>query len=316
VTCQQVQINLSLYLYGELDFAQEEALERHLDECALCQRTLRREREWHSAVNAEQPDVSFELLSECRRNLRAGLRSGRPFEQRSAWWARLFPSGVSVTRWSAQIAAASFLVFAGFTAARWMDTGRLPSISNRIVTRSGLLNTPNTHIRDIEPTGQNGVRIILDRVQQQEVTGNLDDDAVRQLLLAGMQDMSDPSIRVDSVEILQHQTGNDVRDALINTAKTDSNAAVRIKALEGLRQFASDGTTREAIEFVLKHDNNADVRAEAIDLLVPADVPAPIITPDVLKTLQDILNTEQENDYVRSRSLQVLRAMNISGPVY
>lgn len=316
MTCQQVQTNLSLYVYGELDFAQEEAFERHLESCALCQRALNREKEWHAVVNTERQDVSFELLSECRRNLRVKVRSGQPFESRSAWWARLFPSGISATRWSAQIAAASFLVFAGFTAARWMDSGRLPAAANSAVARMGLLNAPNTHIRDIEPTGQNSVRIILDRVQQQEVTGNLEDDVVRQLLLAAMQDSSNPGIRVDSVEILQHQTGNDVRDALINTAKSDSNAAVRMKALEGLRQFANDGTTREAVEFVLKHDNNADVRSEAIDILVPVDLPAPIITPDVLKTLQDILNTEQQNDYVRSRSLQVLRAMNVSGPVY
>jgi hypothetical protein len=317
MTCQQVQTNLSLYLYGELDFAQEEALERHLENCALCQRALSREKEWHAAVNAERQDVSFELLSECRRNLRAALRSGKSAKAGLRWWSRLFPSGISPTRWSVQIAAASFLVFTGFTAARLMDNGRLPGIFNPDgVTRMGLLDTSNAHVRDIQPAGQNGVRIIIDRVQQQEVTGTLNDDAVRQWLLAAMQDPSDPGIRVDSVEILQHQSSSDVRDALINTAKTDSNAAVRIKALEGLRQFANDSATREAVEFVLKHDNNADVRSEAIDMLVPADLTAPTITPDVLRTLQDILSSEQENDYVRSRSLQVLRAVNISGPVY
>ncbi len=316
MTCQEVQLNLSLYLYGELDFAQEEAFERHLEGCALCERALNREKEWHAAAYAERQDVSFELLSECRRSLRTALRSGRSPELRTSWWARFIPTGFSATRWSVQIAAASFLVFAGFTAARWMDNGRLAPGSGSGFARMGLLDMSNAHVREIEPAGQNGVRIIIDRVQQQEVTGNLDDDTVRQWVLAAMQDPSDPGIRVNSVEILQHQSGPDVRDALINTAKTDSNAAVRIKALEGLRQFAADAATRRAVEFVLKHDNNADVRAEAIDILVPADRPAPAMTPDVLTTLQDILNSEQENDYVRARSLQVLRAMNISGPVY
>jgi hypothetical protein len=310
-----VQTNLSLYLYGELDFAQEEALERHLEGCALCQRALSREKEWHASVNAERQDVSFELLSECRSNLREALRADRSFASRFRWWELLFPA-FSATRWSVQIAAASFLVFAGFTVARWMDSGRLPAISNSAVNRMGLLDTSNAHVRDIQPAGQNGVRIVIDRVQQQEVTGNLDDGAVRQWLLAAMQDPSNPGIRVDSVEMLQHESGSDVRDALINTAKTDSNAAVRIKALEGLRQFANDATAREAIESILKHDSNPDVRSEAIDLLVPADPSAPLLMPDVLKTLQDILNTEQQNDYVRSRSLQVLRAVNVSGPVY
>ena len=39
MTCQEVQASLSLYLYGELDFAREEHLENHLAECAFCQLT-------------------------------------------------------------------------------------------------------------------------------------------------------------------------------------------------------------------------------------------------------------------------------------
>jgi hypothetical protein len=315
MTCQQVQTNLSLYLYGELDFAQEEALERHLEGCALCQRALSREKEWHASLNAERRDVSFEFLSECRRDLRTALHAEGAGSVRPTWWHGLFPHGVSATRWSAQMAVASFLVFAGFSAAHLMDSGRIRIPSHGGFTSMGLLDTANTHVRDIQPAGQNGVRIIVDRIQQQEVTGNVDDNAIRRLLLAAMQDPTDPGIRVDSVEVLQHDNGSDVRDALLNSAKNDSNAAVRIKALEGLRQFAADPATRQAIEFILKRDNNPDVRSEAIDILVPADSFVSL-TPDVLKTLQDILNSERENDYVRYRSMQVLRAVNGSGTVY
>lgn len=315
MTCPQVQTNLSLYLYGELDFAQEEAVERHLEACALCQRALSREKEWHASVNAERQDVSFELLSECRRDLRIALHADGRDTASSSWWKRLLPSGVSATRWSAQIAAASFLVFAGFFAARLIDSGRVPSLPSDNIARMGLIDPSNAHIRDIQPTGENGVRILFDREQQQEITGNVNDDAVRQLLLAAMRDPTDPEIRVDSVEMLQHERGVDIRDALLNTAKNDANAAVRMKALEGLRQFANDPATRQAVEFVLKHDTNAEVRSEAIDVLLPADRVIGI-TPDVLTTLQDILTSERENDYVRSRSAQVLRAITGSTPVY
>ena len=315
MTCSQVQTNLSLYLYGELDFAQEEAVERHLEACAFCERALSREKEWHAGLNAEQQDVSFELLSECRRDLRAALGADGRGVASSSWWKRLLPSGVSATRWSAQIAAASFLVFAGFFAARLIDSGRVPSLSNDNVARMGLIDPSNAHVRDIQPTGENRVRIVLDRLQQQEITGNVNDDVVRQLLLAAVRDPGDPEIRVNSVEMLQHETGVDVRDALLNTAKNDANAAVRMKALEGLRQFANDPTTRQAVEFVLKHDTNPDIRSEAIDVLLPADRVVSI-TPDVLTTLEDILNSERQNDYVRSRSAQVLRTVTGSTPVY
>jgi hypothetical protein len=304
-----------LYLYGELDFAQEEGLERHLEDCAFCQRALAREKEWHAAMSAEREDAPFELLSECRRDLRLALHKDGAAGARRRWWERLFPTGFSATRWSAQIAVASFLVFAGFTAARLMDSGRLPSFSDGSMAQMGMFDPSKARVRDIQPDGQNGVRIVVDRVQQQEITGNLDDEKVRRLLLVAMQDPTDPGIRVDSVEALQHETGSDIRDALLNTVKHDANAAVRIKALQGLGQFASDPQTREAIEYVLKHDNNADVRSEAIDMLVPADHVV-LLTPDVLTTLQGILSAEHENDYVRSRSAQVLRALNASGPVY
>jgi hypothetical protein len=316
MTCQQVQTNLSLYLYNELEFAQEEAVESHIEACVLCQRALAREKAWHASANSERPDVSFELLSECRRDLRTALHAEGKTSHRSSWWTHLLPSSFSATTWSAHIAVASFLVFVGFTAARLMDRGRLPVFANNNVAQMGLWDTSNAHVRDIQPTGQDGVRILLDRVEQQEVTGRIDDSAVRQLLLAAMQESNDPGIRVDSVELLQRQPGYDVRDALLNSLRTDPNAAVRIKALEGLRQFTSDQSTREAIESVLKHDNSFEVRSEAIDVLLPSERPIDVLTPDVLTTLQDILKFERQDDYVRSRSLQTLRAVGVSSPIY
>jgi hypothetical protein len=180
----------------------------------------------------------------------------------------------------------------------------------------GLLETANAHVRDIQPAGQNSVRILVDRIQPEEITGKADDSAVRQLLLAAMQQSTDPGIRVDSVEMLQNQIGTDVRDALLNSAKTDPNAAVRIKALEGLRQYTGDPVARAAVESVLKHDTSPEVRSEAINILLPAEAPVAIVMPDVLTTLQEILNSERQDDYVRSRSRQALRAMGVASPVY
>ena len=316
MTCQQVQTNLSLYLYGELEFAQEEALEGHLDGCASCQLALGREKEWHASAHSVQPDLSFELLSECRRDLRGALRADRPVSRWTNWRGRFFPAGLSATRWSAQIALASFLVFAGFSLARLMDGGRVPTLPASGITQMGLLDMSNAHVKDIQPAGQNGVRILFDRTQQQEITGNADDSAIRQLLLAAMQTSTEPGVRVDSAEMLRNQTGTDVRDALLNSAKTDANAAVRIKALEGLRQFTSDRVARAAIESVLKHDTSPEVRSEAIDILLPTEAPVAFLTPDVLTTLQDILNSERQDDYVRSRSQQALRAMGVASPIY
>ena len=103
MTCHEVQTNLSLYLYGELDFAQEEALERHLEDCALCQRALAREKEWHASVNSDRQDVSFELLSKCRRDLRAALHADGRVGRTARWWSgsfqRDFPLRAGRCKW-------------------------------------------------------------------------------------------------------------------------------------------------------------------------------------------------------------------------
>jgi hypothetical protein len=317
MTCHQVQTNLSLYLYAELPFDQEEALEQHLEECAFCQRTLAREKELHARLNAERRDVSFELLSECRRDLRTAVEAEKRWGQRigkSNW--RAWFSAISATRWSSQLAMASFLVFAGFMAARLVDSGRIGGFSAGSANEMGLINPENARVRDIQRAGDHDVRIVLDRVQQQEVTGSLNDVMVRHLLLAAMQDSNDPGIRVYSVQMLQHDSGDDVRDALLASANRDSNAAVRIKALEGLRQFTTDRTVRVAIESIVKHDASPEVRSEAIDVLLASQSPVPVLTPDILKTLQDVLSSEREDDYVRSRSAAVLRAVGAPSPVY
>ncbi len=314
MTCQQVQIDLSLYLYGELDFSQEEELERHVSECALCERALAREKTWHTALNAERTDVPLDLLSKCRQDLRVAIspigvtrKSGVP-----SWWHSL---GFSGTHFSMRIATASFLILAGFGAARWMDRDGLPGRQIGGIDQMGLLNPATTQIRDIQPGDNHRVRIIVNQIQEGEITGRVDDEDVRQLLLRAAKDADDPGIRLDSVEMLNGQNDSEVREALLYSLRNDPNAAVRLKALDALRQFASDPAVRATLRSVLERDDNSGVRSEAINVLVPLDRKVDF-SPDLAGTLQDIIRSEPQDDYVRMRCLQVLRDMNVSLNIY
>lgn len=316
MSCPQVQANLSLYLYGELDFAAEEELEQHLDECALCQRALSREKAWHTTLNSERVDVPLGLLSTCRRELRAAVSAAPGGRQAGfSWWGWLDTLGFSATRWSMGVAAASFLLMAGFSAARWTDRHTIPGFGAGDTSRMGLIDASSARIRDIETGDNHHVRIVFDQIRPREITGRVDDEDVRQLLLAGMKDPTDPGIRVDSVEVLKGQDGNDVRDALIYSVRHDSNAAVRLKALEGLSRFSGDQATRDALKFVLQHDDNPGVRSEAIDVLAPANQRVEF-SPDLAGTLQQVLRSQGDDDYVRMRSVQLLRDMKASLDVY
>jgi hypothetical protein len=315
MTCPQVQTNLSLYLYGELDFAHEEELEEHLGGCAFCQQALAREKAWHTAVNAERSDVPLELLAECRQSLKSAISSLKS-ERKSGWlrWAERL--GFSTTRWSAGLALASFLVFIGFTSARWIDRHGVPGgLQAEGTAGMSLLNPSAARIRDIQPGTDNRVRIIFDQVREGEITGRPDEETVRRLLLAATKDPADPGIRVDSVEMLKNQRGTDVRDALLYSAQHDTNAAVRLKALEGLRGFVDDPVTRAGLKSVLEHDDNPGVRSEAIDILAPVNERFPF-NGQLASTLQDVIRAQQDDDYVQARCLQVLREMQTSPDVY
>ncbi len=308
MTCHDVQLRLSLYLYGELDFATEEALENHLSGCAFCQQALAREKTWHTAASSEYRDVPLDLLARCRQDLRNKVSSESSSKRKTWSWPAALR--ISPTPWSYRLAVASFLVFFGFAGGRLLEHFKFSG--NTDLIPAGLL--PSTHIRDIQPDGDGRVRILLDQINQREVVGNPQDQDVKRWLLVATQDIADPGIRVDSVEMLGQQDGADVRDALLDRIQHDPNAAVRLKALESVRRFAGDPATRNVLRSALEHDVDPAVRSEAIDILAPIDQ-RPQLSPELAATLQNLVRSEND-DYVRERCLQLLRAINAPLDIY
>ncbi|HEX4230629.1 MAG TPA: HEAT repeat domain-containing protein [Bryobacteraceae bacterium] len=312
--CHQVQTNLSLYLYGELDFALEETVEAHLETCAFCQSALVREKAWHAALNNASVGGSFEFLSECRQGLKAALpAAARPWQapwlERSRNWMESI--GI-VPRWSAGVAAASFLLMMGFAAGRFVHLNAGVETDAAVM---GLLNPATSRIRGIETAEGGKVRIIVDQVHQNVVVGQMDDAAIRRLLLAAAKDPNDPGVRYDSVEALDRQNGDDVRDALLFAVRHDPNTGVRLKAIEGLRRFIGDPAARDGLVYVLEHDTDPGVRSQAIDVLAPATDKLSS-SPELLNALEDAVQSDQMDDDVRLRCMQVLNELKASPNIY
>lgn len=326
MTCQQVQSNLSFYLYGELDFAAEEGVEEHLAGCAFCQLALQREKSWHASLQSESESVPLQLLAECRQQLGSQLAreseaSSAPSEgkRRSFSFAdfldRIAPTGpASVfgswvrSPWPARMATASFLLISGFYMGRWAQRDGSPYLPVRFAppAQAGLLQ-PYTRIRDIQPDSNGQIRLSVEKGEMGQLTGAANNSEIRHYLLIAARDASDPAIRFDSVETLSGQTNAEVRDALMATVQRDPNAAVRVKALEGLRPFAEDGSVRKALVNVLEHDENPGVRSAAIDILAPTK-PSLSVSPELISILQQVLSANPGDEYVRQRSLQVLES--------
>jgi hypothetical protein len=311
MTCAEIQADLSLYLYGELDFAAEEFIETHLAGCAFCQLALNREKEWHAAVNKGQQDVTPEFLGACRADLLRQISqepttAAQARHRIAVWLQRVFD--LRVTERSYRLAAASFLVLLGFAAGRLLHS--FPGGSSDL-SAAGFIQPAQTQVRGIVPQPDGRVRLILQRVQVSEISGNRYDDAVRTLLLTAARQSMDPGIRMDSVEMLAGQTGDEIRNALVNSIRSDANAAVRVKAIESLRQFPADAITRGALEFALAHDRDPGVRAEAMDVLVPAQGPVEV-TPQLFGIMSDVMHSAESDEYVKWRCAQILNHRSAS----
>jgi HEAT repeat protein len=127
--------------------------------------------------------------------------------------------------------------------------------------------------------------------------------------------------------VLKTRTGEkDVRQALLAAARKDQNAAVRMKALEALRNSATDNAVRDTLLDALQHDANPGVRVEAVNLLVRSleaealeapvsratseiagsQIPADPSVARVIHTLEGLQRSDP-NRYVRLRSAAALR---------
>jgi HEAT repeat protein len=106
-----------------------------------------------------------------------------------------------------------------------------------------------------------------------------------------------------------------VRDALLNRAQKDLNAAVRLEAVEGLRRFRDDPATQHGLVEVLQHDENPSVRSKAIDVLAPAQGSIKM-SPDIADGLEAVTRSGQADDYVRMRCVQLLKQVNSASGIY
>ncbi|MCC7175946.1 MAG: HEAT repeat domain-containing protein [Bryobacterales bacterium] len=295
MSCEWIRSVLSLFLYGELSFEDEERVHGHLETCESCRAALERERALHAALDGAALEPSPELLAQCRTRLRESLRRE---SAREGWLARLWAwSGRPVSPALLRPATALALVAAGFFGARLMPTSQPPAEPAAPVA---------TQVRYLQPEPSGGVRIVLDETRERTLLGSPGEAPIQQLVLEAAQDPSDPGLRLDSLDILRpHSESPGVRQAFLRALRSDPNAGVRLKAIEGLRSYAADPEVRSALAVVLLSDDNVGVRTQAIDLLVENRSPA------VVGILQQAIERERDT-YIRERVQKALLEMNAS----
>lgn len=315
--CKAAREQFAMLLYGELSFDEEERVDSHLDVCPECRAALLREKALHAEFDSVEIAPSPSLLRECREDLRARLmeEEGTPRRPRAGWWERIVDMlTLGPSAGILRPAGALTLVALGFVGARM-----LPSINFGASAGGyqpmGFSGPGASRVRYVEPAADGRVQIVLDETRQRIVSGRLDDQQIRALLLTAAKDPSDPGLRAETVNILNTRAQSaDVRDALIFALRHDQNAGVRMKAMDGLKPFAREPEVRSALAQVLLSDTNPGLRTQAIDLLTGGSNTN--VDRQVVGTLQELMERGEQQGYVRERCRRVLEAMNASAETY
>lgn len=307
MTCEDARTALPFLLYGELEFDDEDRIHEHLDACDSCRLELQREQALHAALDEREVEVSPFLLRRCRQQL--GQRIVAESESRRQGFLGSITHLFAGSGWMPRFvkpAGAVALVALGFSAAQIA-----PVLRRGGVNAAGMVDPNTAHVRFVEPSDDGKVQIVVDETRQRVISGNLDEEPIRRLLIAAAKDPNDPGLRVETVDILKSRCEeNEIRSALLNRLQHDTNPGVRLKALEALKPYAGHPEVKKSLAQVLLQDDNPGVRTQAIDLLIqnPSE-------DQYIGVLQELMHKEQ-NGYVRNRCQRALKDMNASVETY
>lgn len=286
MTCEAVVKQLPLLLYGELTFDEEEAVYQHVDTCAACQAEMAKTASLHRRLDEAEPDVDAMLLASCRRKLRVAVADP---PQKQSWFT---------WNWLGKPASALTMLAMGFFGGQMLPR----NFNDPAPTAS--------RVRFVESDAAGQVRIVLEDSRQRVVSGDMDDDSIRALLLRATRESTDPGVRVGTMDLLKTQSESvEVKRALLHALRNDTNAGVRLKALEALRPSAAQDDTRRVLAEVLLKDDNPGVRTQAVDLLMQREA------PELVGVLQEIMSRE-DNQYVRMKVQRALADMNASAETF
>lgn len=310
MNCEWVKHNAVLYAYDELSDGDRFELERHLERCTACAAEVAETRGLQSALSAALPvaEPSPNLLTASRMRLQEALESTEQLRGWRRWTFDPFAL-LRAVKFAPALALVIFMVgFGGGTLTAYRLLQNRPA--NGILATADPAGQPAeasiAAIRGISvDPGSNQVEIKYDAVRSGTRQGSINDPEIQQLLLMAARNNMNSGVRMDSVDLLTRNPEQDsVRQALIYALSYDNNPGVRLKALEGLRNYVrEDMQVRNAVLEALLNDENPGVRAEAIHLLEPVRADS-----TVRRALRQLAEYDDSN-YIRSEARRVLLSL-------
>lgn len=307
MNCAWVQENVTLYIYHELPDDARFELEQHVRRCAACAEELRELESLHERLEQRAAlEVSPNLLAAARMELHERLESA---PQARGWrWLILDPiAWLRQMRFSPALATVIFLVGFGSGLGTMYRVFGNPQ---RDLVASSAPAQQRTEasvagIRSIQRQ-PNSDRVTIDyqTTTPEQAQGSVSDPAIQRLLLHAARSNYNPSVRMDSIEILKQRMDEaQIREGLVFALRYDSNPGARRKALEAVSPYVRDDIrVRNAVLEALLNDNSAGVRLEALHALQPSRADT-----SVRQALQQLAK-EDPNPDIRNESRKILAA--------
>lgn len=324
--CPEFEEQIMLCAADELEDAEKDAFEEHLDSCTRCMARVDAERKLSEVVVRGRLEPSPALLASCRNRFEDSLdeMDTRPLFKR--WAEALFPAHWIAMYPAASVAALLLIGFSVGMVVPWHSQGQnttspirqsamlpigLDSAALQSANVSGINWTPSQN--DQPPQ----IVIQLNTQQPRTVEGTVNDSEVKHVLLYVLHNSHRfcPDVRINAVELLRERaTEPDVEQALSRAVLNDSNPAVRLKALEALTTAKPDDTSIGTMLTALTKDTNIGVRVEAINALRAASEQGGLLAdPQALNVLR-LTMQKDPNMYIRLQSAAAVQQAPANQP--
>ncbi|MBU0519417.1 HEAT repeat domain-containing protein [bacterium] len=320
MNCKKFEKLYWLKSYGESVADGNEALEAHLKSCSACQ-AEKAEIDRMQALLSLRPvaapkeealQKSRNLLSarlDCEKEPSAlGWSWNHAWDKAQEWLSSGWQPALALSMLIIGLAMGRFMTLQGGSLSQeemqsaYLDhtTWESQYIAEKVLNEDARIS--DVRVKPVE--SQPGiVQVSFQGTNEYTITGNPDDDIIRDLLTWTVKNDRNSGARLRSVEELAKGSplSSQAQQALAYALINDENAGVRLRAMEALSHTPKTQETEQAFLGALLKDPNPAVRIRAIDLL---------LTDKQLKKSEELLLSLAEadsNEYVRMRARQIIK---------
>ncbi|HPG38843.1 MAG TPA: hypothetical protein PLP19_13795 [bacterium] len=312
--CKTYKKNIILAHYKELDEIELAQLQAHLEICQACRQEAAAMQQFGALLQENQPEQVTETALEAMRHVMQ-LKLGRRKKVRTSSFT------VLSFKPAMQFALVLLLFAFGFLVGRQGQVikpsapgidplQQLLTASGSVRIENGAMNPYLMGVDRLKYNPDNGtIEIQYNMINEVQLAGNLDNPAIKELLVYAMLSEENTNIRRHAVKAMQAAAQGrpaldmDYLQPLEKILQSDENPGLKLMALDALKAMPLNDQVKSLLVRVLLYDSNTSVRIDAFKTLTSKQMDE--------KDLQSFLH-EAVNDsskYISFKSEQLLEML-------